>query len=178
MTKLANELPLHDKHDQSKKDALKVGDHQTSNKRTKKAQKKLTKKLFNQIITTQKYLNPANTRTLQEMQEETLRKDELAVLDSDTKDLFAVTKKDKDSLILKGEQRMHGLYGLYLQQINNDMIELADKHIDSYKKAKESGASAVGQDWSQAGAAKQRKTSNALRKPQHSWWKTIDNSYD
>lgn len=71
--------------------------------------------------------------------------------------------KDKEALEKK-------LYSEYMMDITNDLLENADKTIDDQKRKKNKTQQKV--------VSQVPKTENTMRKPQHAWWKEIDNSYE
>ena len=69
------------------------------------------------------------------------------------------------------------LYKEYIQQLNDDLLEQADSYIDNHRKAKNKDSTNAASNAPNQGSERVLRTDNSLRKPQHAWWKSVDNSY-
>ena len=72
-------------------------------------------------------------------------------------------------------------YSQLIEGVCDDLLEQADKKIDEIKNdsSRLRDASKVGHDSLNKAVVHQRmRTENALKKPQHAWFHSIDNSYN
>ena len=132
-------------------------DTEKGRKTIAKTQNKLSKKIFSKMVDVHKYVNPANSKVLNKMREESFQAHEIQIKPNDP----------------KVNQKLNGLYTAYIKEINDDLIENTDKLLDVNKRGgkKQFGGGIPNLD------AQMPRTDNTMKKPQHAWWKTIDNSY-
>jgi hypothetical protein len=82
-----------------------------------KGQKKAAKEIFEQLVGLNKYINPVNSKTLEEMKKQTRKSGGLYFGDGNQ-----VGKQ-----ISEADKQVQELYKEYVYQTSNDLIELTDK---------------------------------------------------
>ena len=123
-----------------------------------KKQRQASEQVFETIIGLNKYVNPINSKTLDAMRKESLQTNEIHL------------RPAGDSSKVKTQ--IQELYKSYVKQTSDDMLEQADKHIDNHRKPKKQPKVV-----SNTILENSQRSDHSIRKPQHQWWKTIDNTY-
>ena len=100
----------------------------------------MSTRLFNELIETQRYINPMNARELDQLHDASKDTGDFEVFTksqalSSTVKVKGLQDKNAREQTLLNEAKVHKLYRTFLEVVNDDMIELADRQIDAYKRA-------------------------------------------
>ena len=89
--------------------------------------------MFEQIIGISKYINPVNSKSLEQMKNKSVKAGDIYL------------KANDAAKSQKIDQGVMGLYREYIQQLNDDLLERADSFIDTEKKSKNNEANYLAQ---------------------------------
>lgn len=85
--------------------------------------------LFDQIVSTENYLNKANAKEIDQLAKAAKEQGDLefAVGKADAINVKGLKDKGQTKLLLGREEKSHKLYRTFVEVITDDMVELADR---------------------------------------------------
>lgn len=134
----------------------------------------MSARLFQEMIETQRYINPMNARELDQLLEAGKDNGDFEVFNKQNDigvKIKGLQDKNEKETLLANEQKVHKLYRTFLEIVNDDMVELADRQIDTFKRAQDPAQQSV--QLVQQSVLSDR----SMRKPQQAWAADIDNTY-